>query len=396
MTNFRILKKRNIISLVGTSCCLLLLFIFPGKLDNARAETSSYMHDSLITVRVLTAGDAMAHLPQTNAAWNADSGFYTYHDVFKWVAPVVKQYDLRIINFETTLAGLPYKGYPQFSAPDNYARDLHDAGFNFFVLANNHAVDRYTKGINRTIDVLNTLAISHTGIFKTQAARDSAYPVILNLKGITFAILNCTYGTNGIKPTSPALVNMIDKEEIKEDIQKARKSNPDLIMMVVHWGDEYRNYPNTFQKNMAAFFIEQGVDVIVGHHPHVLQPVEWRESTFEGKEKNVLIIWSLGNFYSNQRARYKNGGMFVNFDVVKNRYTHNTQIKNVTFYPFWVWKKSDPLQYSIMPCELSDSVSECYNLSSTDKMMFTTFTNDSRSHLSKNGVVKEMFFYDKQ
>jgi poly-gamma-glutamate capsule biosynthesis protein CapA/YwtB (metallophosphatase superfamily) len=364
------------------------LTLAPKPSGNATAD-ETVQDDSLIRIRVITAGDAMAHLPQTQAALDAASGEYQYHDVFRWFAPLVKAHDLRIVNLETTLAGAPYKGYPQFSAPDAYARDLRNAGFNLFCTANNHSVDRYNAGILRTIRVLDSLGITHTGIFRDSAHRDSTYPLLLNINGITIAVLNATYGTNGLNPKPPVMVNIIDRSAMQSDIAKAKGRNPDLIMAVMHWGDEYKRFPNEYQKGIAKFLAGQGVDVIVGHHPHVLQPVEWIQKGEDSASGKTLVIWSLGNFYSNQRDRYRDGGMFVNFEITRHKKTGRITIESPGYSPFWVWRSQTPFQYGILPSNLRDSMVSVYSLQPADIRLFDQFSQDTREHIGKNGVVRE-------
>ena len=353
--------------------------------------TEEPAEDSLIRVNVLTAGDAMAHLPQTQAAYNTETKEYSYYEVFRWISPFVNVFDISIINLETTLAGEPYRGYPQFSAPDSYAAALHKAGFNLFCLANNHSVDRYNKGIIRTIDVLDSLGIRHTGTFKDEIHRDTTYPLMLDIYGIRIAVINATYGTNGLNPKPPARVNMINREEIAGDIRKARDKGADVIIASIHWGDEYKRFPNTFQKSIARFLADNGVDVIIGHHPHVLQPVEWIKGNLgDSIQKDVFVIWSLGNFYSNQRDRYRDGGMFVNFDVVKNKNSGVVTIENPTYYPFWVWRSTSPFRYSLLPASMRDNLVQHYSLTQNEVAAFDRFINDTQEHINKNGVVRQV------
>lgn len=359
-----------------------------------KSSISEGRFDSLVVVTVLTAGDAMAHLPQTNAAYDTAKGQYCYVDVFKYIKPVVSSFDLSIINLETTLAGKPYRGYPQFSAPDNYAADLYNTGFNFFCCANNHSVDRFNRGILRTLKVLDSLEIRHTGIFKNPEHREKEYPALIDIKGVRIAILNATYGTNGLFPRDPVSVNMIEKDEIAMDIAKANQKNPDVIIAVMHWGGEYLRYPDNYQKSIAKFLTDNGVDIIVGHHPHVLQPVEWIKGQVNDSKKEIPVIWSLGNFFSNQRQRYRDGGMFVNFDIILNISSGETYIDNLSWYPFWVRKQYDPVSYTIIPSELRDSLINHYSFDEKSLRVFDRFTSDSRLHIGKNRVVAEYFHYN--
>ncbi len=366
---------------------LIILFIqatgIPDRIYIQEAAFSPKQQepDTVILLRILAAGDAMAHLPQTQAAYDSDSVGYDFSNVFTFLRPRVSGFDLAMINLETPLAGEPYKGYPQFSAPDAYARDLKNLGFNLFCCANNHAVDQYNKGLLRTINVLDSLGIKHTGIYRDKVQRDTTYPLLLKIKGLRIALLNATYSTNGLVPKHPVKVNMIDFDELRADISKARLMEPDLLIAVMHWGGEYLRKPDSYQKRVAQFLADEGVDVIIGHHPHVVQPVEWITATIDSIEKQVLVVWSLGNFYSNQRQRYRDGGMFVTLDVAKSKVTGAVTIGNLMYDPFWVWKNDSPLQYRILTVANSDSLNQILNLPASHQKAFETFANDTREHM---------------
>jgi poly-gamma-glutamate capsule biosynthesis protein CapA/YwtB (metallophosphatase superfamily) len=370
-----------IMTLIGGLLIVLIQAFLPVPNDLSAETKELPSADTTLVVRIIAAGDAMAHLPQTQAAWDTTTKAYTYTDVFQHLGTRLKGFDLAIINLETTLAGEPYKGYPQFSAPDAYARDLNIMGFNLFCCANNHSVDRYNKGILRTIAVQDSLKIRHTGMFKDQAHRDTTYPLLLKINGLRLVVLNATYGTNGLIPKPPVLVNLIDLEQIKTDLVKARLMEPDIIMAVMHWGGEYLRTPDAYQKRVAAFLADEGVDVIIGHHPHVLQPIEWIKSKNDTTGKQTLVFWSLGNFFSNQRQRYRDGGMLVAFDVVKSLRTGQVRVDYRGYDPFWVWRQEPPMKFILLPVEHQDSLTRHYGLSPQDSMSFDQFSKDTRSHL---------------
>ncbi len=349
--------------------------------------------DSTLSLSIVATGDAMAHLPQTQAAYDSLSGKYTYTDVFRWLSPILQTYHLRFVNLETTLGGEPYKGYPQFSAPDAYAADLHQAGFNYFFCANNHAVDRYNRGVLRTIRALDSLKINHSGIFSDSADRAARYPLIIDKNGLRLAVLNATYSTNGINPKPPVLVNGINRTEILADLRKAKTSEPDFIIMVIHWGDEYKLMPGPFQTETAKFLAENGVDIIIGHHPHVLQPIGWIKTKKDSVEKETLVIWSLGNFFSNQRDKHRDGGMLAGFTLEKELKTGKKAIKNLHYYPFWVRRTDKPLSFRIIPCEMPESMLGSDTLLSTEKLAFEFFTKDARKRIGKDSGIRELFFY---
>ena len=170
------------------------------------------------------AGDAMQHIAQIESAHQAD-GSYSYSNCFTLVKEQISEANLAICNLEVTLGGKPYRGYPQFSAPDEFAIALKDAGFDIMLTANNHCLDRGSKGLIRTLDILDSLGIAHVGTYRNQEERDSLYPYITTTNGIRCAILNYTYGTNGITVNPPCIVNYIDTTQILKDINKAPGSS---------------------------------------------------------------------------------------------------------------------------------------------------------------------------
>lgn len=261
----------------------------------------------------LFVGDIMQHDGQIKAAFNATTGAYEYDDGFKFIKPVINEYDLRIANLEVTHAGKPYKGYPQFSAPDELSETLVNAGFNIILTSNNHSCDGGSKGVIRTLDVLDKLGVMHTGTFRNKAERDANYPLIVDQNGIKVAILNYTYGTNGLSVAAPLIINYIDSVIIKKDIAKAKSLNAEYIICNMHWGTEYTPLPNSYQKLYEKMCYRAGVDMVIGGHPHVVQPIE--KKVIGNAEK--LTVWSLGNFVSNMQIRYTRGGVMVGASVEK-------------------------------------------------------------------------------
>lgn len=264
-------------------------------------------------VSMLFAGDAMQHKSQLEDAAKAD-GSYDYSQYFQEVAKYNKAVDLAIVNLEVTLAGKPYTGYPAFGAPDEFAVALKEAGFDMFVTANNHAADRRKLGIERTVDVLNSLDIIHTGTFKDSLEREIYYPLMLLQDGIRIAMLNYTYGTNGIPVTAPNIVNIIDTVQIKKDIADAKKLGAHIIVANMHWGEEYILKQNKTQERLANFLIDNGVRLVIGNHPHVVQPVDIRR---KGDRIESIIVYSLGNYVSGMRTVNTSGGMTVRIDLSK-------------------------------------------------------------------------------
>ena len=259
---------------------------------------------------LLFAGDAMAHQAQLDAASRQDG--YDFSGCFDAIAGQVRAADFAAVNFETTMGDTRYTGYPCFCTPDGFASELKKAGFDLFFTANNHTLDRRDKGLGRTIDILDEKGIPHIGTYHSKEHRDSVLPFIANINGIKVGFLNYTYGTNGITLKSDAVVDYIDTARIENDIHAARQAGAELMAVAVHWGDEYKLLPNSGQKSLANFLLRNGVDMVIGGHPHVIQPMEMRK-TPDGKKQ--LLIYSLGNFISNMKTTDTRGGAMASVHI---------------------------------------------------------------------------------
>jgi len=254
-------------------------------------------------------GDAMQHSPQITAAARS-GGRYDYSTCFTLLEPTIQAADLAVVNLECPLAGKPYTGYPCFSAPDSYARQLIASGFDLIVTANNHCLDRGAKGLRRTCTMLDSMHIPHVGTYRNATERAQRLPLIRNVNGINIGFLNYTYGTNGIPARDGVVVDFIDRDLMARDIAAARQAGAQALCVVMHWGIEYTLKPVKSERSLADFLVDQGVDLIIGGHPHVVQPMEMRHS--DRHNKDVLLVYSLGNFISNQRDIDCRGGALVN------------------------------------------------------------------------------------
>lgn len=334
-------------------------------------------------ISLLFIGDIMQHDSQIKAAYDLSSKRYDYSSCFQFVKPYISSADLAIGNLEVTLAGAPYKGYPQFSAPDELALTLKDAGMDVLVTANNHCIDRGRKGLERTIMILDSLGIVHTGTFGDTVDRMNDYPLLFEKNGFSFALLNYTYGTNGIPVTKPNVVNMIDTAVMRKDIMKAKQSSPDAIIVFTHWGNEYQSLPNKWQKVVTEFCFRLGVKLVIGAHPHVLQPMEWR------KESDQLIAYSLGNFVSGQRDRYKNGGAMLQVDLMKivQDSVPTTRIDSAGYMLEWVYRTTDAQKdYYILPAPSFEQDTTGFIKDEASRLAFKTFVDDSRKLFKKHNV----------
>lgn len=264
---------------------------------------------------IVFAGDAMQHKAQIEAAYVANNT-YDYSNCFSEIAPYITDCDYAVVNLETPLGGKPYTGYPCFSAPDSYLSALKESGFDLMLAANNHTLDRRDKGLLRTINQFESQSAEYIGIYRNYEHRSSHLPLIKQINGIKIGFLNYTYGTNGIAIQGDVIVDYIDQELIKADVQQARRTGAELIAVCIHWGDEYRLLPNKTQQSLAEFLCDIGVDMIIGGHPHVIQPMELRYNIKHNK--NILLVYSLGNFISNMKTRDTRGGAVVKAYLSRN------------------------------------------------------------------------------
>lgn len=263
-------------------------------------------------ITLLFVGDLMQHRAQIDAARTPQGG-YDYTPCFSLVREQISGADLAIGNLEVTLGGRPYAGYPAFSAPDEYLQAIQEAGFDVLVTANNHCLDRGRRGLERTIHLLDSLQILHLGTYRNPLERKRQYPLFIRKKGFHIALLSYTYGTNGIKPATPNIVNYIDKESMLHDIRAAQARRPDAIITLMHWGEEYQSFPNRNQRELADWLLQQGVTHVIGSHPHVIQPMELRT---DGTRQHV-VVYSLGNFISNMQAPGTDGGVVFTLQLEK-------------------------------------------------------------------------------
>ncbi len=357
---------------------------------NTTSADSFSAIDSIIpadTLRLLFVGDLMQHQGQINAARTAKG--YDYSTCFEYVKEEISRANLAIANLEVTLGGKPYKGYPAFSAPDEFLTAIHDAGFNVLVTANNHSLDRGRPGLERTIQLIDTLKIPHAGTYINSEAREKEYPLLLEKNGFRIALLNYTYGTNGIPGTPPNIVNYIDTTIIAKDIEAGKALNPDAIIACMHWGIEYQSLPDKEQKFLADWLLRKGVDHVIGSHPHVVQPIEVRTDSLTNDKH--LIVYSLGNFISNMSARRTDGGLMVRMELVKDS---TTRLNNCEYSLVWTARpmQSGKKNHQLLPVNLSaDSIP----LQARNSLKI--FTNDARTFFSKhNQGIKEYTFYKKK
>jgi len=369
----------------------------------AEQDTVEVPKDTLHSIKLTFIGDIMGHGNQIRSAAGSsknlkskDMADFEYEPCFRYIKPIMEEADIAIGNLEMTLSQKGYyKGYPMFRSPDKIAYCLKDAGFDVLTTCNNHSCDGGLYGVNHTIDVLDSLGITHTGTFKNIEERKKTYPLIIEkeVDGTTFklAFINYTYSTNGLPVPEPTIVNPIKEDIMLKDIEKAKAQNPDIIIAMMHWGQEYWLNEHSEQKRLTKLLWDNGVDVVIGAHPHVIEPIK-TDTLFNADstaEREVLVAYSLGNFISNQYRKNTDIGLIFELELVKNSQTNQTVIGNHDYIFAWRYihnKAKGPYKstYTTIPVSaFEDNADTLVGMSEANAKRMKAVTASMRKHLGK-------------
>lgn len=372
---------RKIVGSVGFADCRIRMLLLLGLIMSSFVQ--AFAQDTT-RLSLLFLGDIMQHDSQISDAYDRTLKKYNYDPCFQFIKRYTQAADLAIGNLELTLAGPPYRGYPQFSAPDELLLALKNMGMDVLVTANNHCVDTGKKGLERTIEMLDSLDIPHTGTFVDEVSKLNEHPLLIEKNGFTLALLNYTYGTNGLPVTKPNIVSLIDTAAMRKDLERAKALKPDMTIVFTHWGSEYQSLPSKWQKDIAAHCFKHGAQLVIGAHPHVLQPMEWR------KDKNQLVAYSLGNFVSGQRKRYTDGGALVTIELEKISYDQDsavTMIDTANYLLEWVYRTADAEKnYYVLPVPVFENDTTGFIKDAASREAFSIFTDDSRALFKKHNI----------
>lgn len=309
---------------------------------------------------LLAVGDIMVHMPQLPAYFNKTTKEYELTPWFSQVKPLFQSADWVIGNLETPVAGedLKYTGFPRFNAPYELAEALAESGVDLVSTANNHSLDRGVPGIERTLVNLRKAGLIPVGT--AESPEQAMKPVIVEKNGIRMGFLSYTYGTNGISIPSDKTyaVNLIDLPSIREDIFRLKEAEADIITVSLHFGQEYQRLPNEAQTRIAREIVKAGGDIILGSHPHVVQPYEEIHIDASESDDNTprrgIVIYSLGNFISNQTGDWKDVGLIFGVHIVKTVHSDGastTTWDRITTEPTWVHilRKNQKRYYTVIP-----------------------------------------------
>lgn len=300
------------------------------------------------TVKIGAIGDILIHDTVYEDAF-VNPG-YDFKPMLRNVRDYLIEPDLLLANQETLLGGeeIGLSSYPMFNSPVEVGEALLDAGVDIVSNANNHSLDRSVKGVLESLKNMDTAGLTYVGSYKDDADKHELR--ILDRNGIKVSYLSYTYGTNGIPVPigKDYLVNLIDREKMKAEIHRARIES-DIVVMSVHWGNEYQRFPTTDQQELAQFLVDEGVDIIFGHHPHVLQPMEWLTAA-DGRK--AFVVYSLGNFLSGQMWDYKDIGGLATIEIIKTITPDGSEIilQNPEFLPTFV-SSSRQRHYRVVPLQ---------------------------------------------
>lgn len=381
MKRYRIKKRFPLLALMIILLAVLLVRTCStsdtGQKTPIPRKANETQHE---TIELLCVGDIMAHGTQIKAQYDSATGEYDFNNNYKYVKPYIEKADVAMCNLETTFGGEPYRGYPVFSAPDSLADAIKNAGFDIVFTSNNHMMDTGMKGVKRTLRVLRDKGFDVSG---SRLSEEEPRFFIRNVKGVKVGFIGYTYETpspdgnvyiNSIRvPYEEAeLINSFSNErinadlkEMKDSVTAAKKAGADIIVMYLHWGEEYQVNPNRNQKVVAEYLVDNtATDIIFASHPHVLQPIDMVKSA-DGK-KTVPVFYSMGNFISNQRVeslgeRFSNTetGCLAILEVkVKSKTVNGEQtytiesIDNKTV-PTWVnrYKSGGKTIYDVVPLD---------------------------------------------
>ncbi|WP_246050087.1 CapA family protein [Aquibacillus sediminis] len=341
-----------------------------GKSDEQQLPEEPKEVTNEITVAAI--GDLLIHGILYQDARTTEG--YDFTPMFEQVKPFLQKPTITMANQETMIGGeeLGLSTYPRFNSPHEVGDALKEVGVDVVTLANNHTLDGGEPAIESAIKHWETLDMMYAGAYKDEDDRDSIR-VLHTDENIDVAFLSYTYGTNGIPIPEGKnyLVNLIDKDKIAADIETS-KELADVIILSLHFGTEYQRLPNDEQKDLVQFAADQGVHAVIGHHPHVLQPVDW----VEGKDGNrTFVAYSLGNFLSGQDEIYRQIGGMVNFTIEKvtKGEEESINIKDPKFLPTFV-TNSNRRDFKVIPM---------YQLSENELANASKYYQDIKKHMAQ-------------
>ena len=303
----------------------------------------------LRSVRIRAAGDLMMHKKQLAIARQKDDS-YDFHPQYALASDALGNADYTIANLETTVGkyrNMAYSGFPMFNAPESYLDAVRDAGVDFLTLANNHMLDRYFDGMVNTVQLVDDYGFDHGGAYRTP--EEQARPVVVDVGGVKIGMLCYTQMTNGMErfcKTDPKEygIGYLDSKRFEADVKRARDAGAEVVIAMPHWGQEYKRRPEANTVALAKKLVAAGVDVVLGSHPHMVQPVEYvTAETPDGGTRTGLVAYSLGNFISNMVMQYTDSGIILDF-TLREKQDGGFEVVDVGAVPVFCWRRGNMIQ----------------------------------------------------
>ncbi|MBQ1258279.1 MAG: CapA family protein [Clostridia bacterium] len=347
-------------------CVLLIVLMIPFA-----AAESELPDRSLKSATIRFAGDFVIHEPIFKSAERLARSGNSAHDydfapMLDPIRAAMRNADFTVTNIDGCLGKKDlekyrYSGYPAFVTPHHILYALKDASVDMLTLANNHMLDIWYSGLMNTIDNAESFGFHYIGASRTQEERNT--PVILEVNGIRIGFLNYTKDLNSMdrqasldKRAMQFAVHAIKNSDCMADAKRLKEAGADVIVCYMHWGTEYEPEPDQNQKAYAEKLVEAGVDVIVGGHPHVVQRAEWLRGVNQfGETQETLCLYSLGNFLSFQRSRYRDGGIIFEF-TVREQADGSFRIVEPGYLPTWVWVTGAREKYDFKVLNIADFI----------------------------------------
>ena len=318
-------------------------------MDEEMMKIQSPDRSMLRSTRFRAVGDLMVHQKQLEIARQPD-GTYDFHPQFAMIAEALKDADYTIANLETTIGqfrDVPCSGFPRFNTPEALLDALRDAGVDFLSLANNHILDRFFEGLVKTVDRVEAWGFDYGGANRTPEEKDR--PVVVTVNDIRVGMLCYTELTNAMddyfSPEAEAYgVNYMYRADYAADVQRLRDAGAEVVLAMPHWGEEYWRRPEPKTVEQAKRLVAAGVDVILGGHPHMVQPVTFVEAQAgDGQVRRGLVAYSLGNFISNMCLQYTDSGIALDF-TLRERPAGGFAVEDVRAVPIYCWRRDDMIQ----------------------------------------------------
>lgn len=349
-----------------------------------------------ITINLVATGDVMCHTTNFNAAYNKETKTYDFTPVFANVAKYISKADIAIGNLETTFAGEDrgYTGYPTFNSPKSLGESLKNIGIDVLSTANNHSLDKGYAGIVSTLDALDEMGIQHMGTARSEEEQNKI--LVKDVNGIKIAFLSFTYGTNGIPvPAGKEYsVNLIQEDTVNKQLELAREQKADIICASMHWGVEYSQKQSEDQEELANYLFNNGVDIIIGNHAHVVEPMEKKTIALDdGTEKEVFVVYALGNFISGQTIEHTKSTAILDMQIRKNGENGKISIDSVDYVPVYCYDRQIAAnnRYELIDIRSAITEYESGDKEKIDESLYKTLKNELENIESVLGkpIVKE-------